>query len=363
MPYNTDHEWYDEPVPAWRLDANGNWLAPDGSLSDVVTAYASDPEYVKSILGATYGQNTNPSFQNPYASSEQAKYNQAINTLQNAGINVTNDPLFQSNAQEQLSYNYSPFMNADAPTHSPVNQIVQGLALAALGGVASPEIFGALGGTSAPVVGGSVAGDAFMPSSLAYTDPSVASNITSELAGKGAVASGEGASGAGFGSGTSLSADSATNPLNPFYGTSNPAAQANLVGSNLVGGGAEANLGLLGGNSLVPVSGAGIGGAELGATGGIIGSGAGLGQSTVPYLTGAAGLNGFTPNDFMSQPITNDLIDKIKLPSSSTNKTPQQNMANILRLPTNLSTNVTVKPLENPFLTNNQQVLANMLKV
>ena len=171
--------------------------------------------------------------------------------------------------------------------------------------------------------------------------------------------SGGAVGGAGFGSGTSLSADAATNPLNPFYGTANPAAQANLVGSNLVGGGANANLGLLGGNSLVPVSGAGIGGAELGATGGIIGNGAGLGQSTVSALTGAAGLNGFSPNDFMSQPASDY---NFKLPSSSS-KTPQQQMANALRLPTNLDTTVQVYNRQNPFLTNTQQNLANMLKV
>jgi len=174
----------------------------------------------------------------------------------------------------------------------------------------------------------------------------------------GTVAEGGGAvGGAGFGSGTSLSADAATNPLNPFYGTANPTAQANLVGSNLVGGGAEANLGLLGGNSLVPVTGAGIGGAELGATGGIIGSGAGLGQSSVSALTGAAGLNGFTPNDLMSQSASDY---NYKLPQSKS-KTPQQNMANALR--TNLDTTVQVYNRQNPFLTSTQQNLANMLKV
>ena len=176
----------------------------------------------------------------------------------------------------------------------------------------------------------------------------------------GTVAEGGGAvGGAGFGSGTSLSADAATNPLNPFYGTANPAAQANLVGSNLVGGGANANLGLLGGNSLLPVTGAGIGGAELGAAGGIIGSGAGLGQNTVSALTGAAGLNGFSPSDFMSQPASDY---NFKLPSSSS-KTPQQQLANALRLPTNLDTTVQVYNRQNPFLTNTQQNLANMLKV
>jgi len=173
--------------------------------------------------------------------------------------------------------------------------------------------------------------------------------------GGGAVASGGGAagggSGVGFGSGTSLSADALTNPLNPFYGTANPAVQANLVGSNLVGGGSASNLALLGGNSLVPVTGAGIGGAELGAAGGIIGSGAGLGQSSVSALTGAAGLNGFTPNDFMSQPASDY---NFRLPQSKATTT-QKQMANALRLPTDLNTNVSVYKQENPFYYSPQQ--------
>jgi hypothetical protein len=216
--------------------------------------------------------------------------------------------------------------------------------------------------TFAALVGGGLLAAPYLGGASLFGEGALAGG---GLAEGGAVGSGavEGGSGVGFGSGTSLSADAATNPLNPFYGTANPAAQANLVGSNLVGGGAEANLGLLGGNSLVPVTGAGIGGAELGATGGIIGSGAGLGQNTVSALTGAAGLNGFTPNDLMSQPITNELIDKIKLPSSSLKKTSQQNMANALRLPTDLSTYVALPKAQDPFFSSQQQVLANMLKV
>jgi hypothetical protein len=175
----------------------------------------------------------------------------------------------------------------------------------------------------------------------------------------GADVAGGGAVSGGVGSGTSLGADASSNILNGFYGTSNPAAQANLVGSNLVGGGAEANLGLLGGNSLMPVTGAGIGGAELGAAGGIIGSGAGLGQSSVSALTGAAGLNGFTPQDFMSQPASDY---NFKLPQSKAT-TPQKQMANALRLPTDLNTNVAVYKQENPFYYSPQQQLANMLKV
>ena len=224
------------------------------------------------------------------------------------------------------------------------------MAALALGGWAfAPALMeGGLAGGTALAEGGGAAGGALTG---AETGGAVAS-------GGGAVAGGEGvASGAGFGSGTSLSADAATNPLNPFYGTANPAAQANLVGSNLVGGGAEANLGLLGGNSLIPVSNAGIGGAELGATGGIIGSGAGLGQNTVSALTGAAGLNGFTPNDLMSQPASDY---NFKLPQNS--KTPQKSMANALRLPTDLNTNVAVYKQENPFYYSPQQQLANMLR-
>ena len=148
MPYNADHEWYDEPEYRWRLDANGNWLAPDGSLSDVVTAFASDPDYVRTILGATYGEMTNPTAQTQYTGAEVNIYNQAINTLANAGVDVTsvvNDPLFQSNAQDQLSYNYTDILNADSPTHSPANKIAQTIALAGLGAVAGPAIFGGAG--------------------------------------------------------------------------------------------------------------------------------------------------------------------------------------------------------------------------
>ena len=215
-----------------------------------------------------------------------------------------------------------------------------------------PAMFAALVGgglLAAPYLGGaSLLGEGAVGGGLAEGGA-----VGADVAGGGAVSG-------GVGSGTSLGADASSNILNGFYGTSNPAAQANLVGSNLVGGGAEANLGLLGGNSLVPVTGAGIGGAELGATGGIIGSGAGLGQSSVSALTGAAGLNGFTPNDFMSQPASDY---NFKLPNSSKATTTQKQMANALRLPTDLNTNVAVYKQGNPFYYSPQQQLANMLKV
>jgi hypothetical protein len=113
-----------------------------------------------------------------------------------------------------------------------------------------------------------------------------------------------------IGSGTSLSADAATNPLNPFYGVANPEIQANTgTVSNLVGGGDEYNLSsldALANNPLLPISGEGIGGSEIGATGSIIGSGEGLGVQTLSDVLAPTGLNGLTPNDLQSQPTVID---------------------------------------------------------
>jgi hypothetical protein len=140
-------------------------------------------------------------------------------------------------------------------------------------------------GASAGVAGA----DAVMPGALA-----------SEVAGEGT---------AQLGAGTSLSADAASNPLNPYYSTANPTVQANTgTVSNLVGGGAESNLATLDSlsNPLLPTSGAGIGGSELGATGSIIGSGQGLGVQTLPETLAPTGLNGLTVNDLNSQPLLNN---------------------------------------------------------
>jgi len=112
-----------------------------------------------------------------------------------------------------------------------------------------------------------------------------------------------------LGSGTSLSPDAATNPLNQFYNVANPEVQANLgTVSNLVGGGAESNLATLNSlsNPLIPTTGAGIGGSELGAIGSIIGSGEGLGVQTLPETLAPTGLNGLTVNDLNSQPLLNN---------------------------------------------------------
>jgi len=132
----------------------------------------------------------------------------------------------------------------------------------------------------------------------------------------------EGAVGAdgfyGLGTGTSYAPGATTNPLSAFYGT----AQASPTSLGLVSGG---------------------GGATIG-EGSIIGSGMGLGQ-TVP----ASVLN-----------VANSL-NMPKIPSIGS--TPQKQMANALRLPTDLNTNVAVYKQENPFYYSPQQQLANMLKV
>jgi hypothetical protein len=113
-----------------------------------------------------------------------------------------------------------------------------------------------------------------------------------------------------IGNGTSLSPDAANNKLSQFYNVANPEVQANTgTVSNLVGGGADYNLAsldALGNNPLLPISGAGIGGAELGATGSIIGSGEGLGTQTLTDTLAPTGLNGLTVNDLNSQPLLNN---------------------------------------------------------
>jgi hypothetical protein len=138
--------------------------------------------------------------------------------------------------------------------------------------------------------------------------------VGADVAGGGAV----GGSGASLGSGTAYAEGATTNPLSPFYGT----AQASPTSLGLVSGG---------------------GGSTIG-EGSIIGSGSGLGQ-TVP----ASVFN-----------VTNAL-NMAKIPS--TGSTPQKQMANALRLPTDLNTNVAVYKQENPFYYSPQQQLANMLKV
>jgi len=159
-----------------------------------------------------------------------------------------------------------------------------------------------------------------------------------------------------MGQGTSLSADAANNPLNPFYNVANPEVSANYnTVSNLVGGGAESNLASLNqlaSNPLLPIGSAGIGGTELGSVGSILGTGQGLGQQTLAQVLAPTGLSGVSVQNLASdKPVystTPSLSDALKAANTAKNVvkalTPaeqalknsqatqqQSNLANILR--------------------------------
>ena len=178
---------------------------------------------------------------------------------------------------------------------------VGAVAIAVTTGYIDPTLLGAEVGSEI----GALASDAAIQGGLGAAETGIGSEIGA-LASDAAIQEGLNQGVAQLGAGTSLSADAATNPLNPFYSTANPTTAANLnTVSNLVGGGSEFNLGALdalANNPLLPVTGAGIGGAELGATGSIIGSGNGLGVNTLADTLAPTGLNGLTPVDLSSQP-------------------------------------------------------------
>lgn len=165
-----------------------------------------------------------------------------------------------------------------------------------------------------------------------------------------------------MGQGTSLSADAANNPLNPFYNTANPEVSANFnTVSNLVGGGAESNiaaLDTLANNPLIPLGGGGIGGAELGSLGSILGSGEGLGQQTLGQVLAPTGLSGLSVQDLAS--------DK-PVYSSNLNTTDALRAANALRkLLTTQKTQLTQQAqktaLQNAQNTQQQTNMANALR-
>ena len=161
-----------------------------------------------------------------------------------------------------------------------------------------------------------------------------------------------------MGQGTSLSADASTNPLNPFYNTANPEVSANFnTVSNLVGGGAESNLAAidaLASNPLLPIGSGGIGGAELGSVGSILGSGEGLGQQTLAQVLAPTGLSGVSVQDLAS--------DK-PVYSSNTNVKDALRAANQLRkLLTPQQQTQQRTALQNAQNTQQQSNMANMLR-
>ena len=107
----------------------------------------------------------------------------------------------------------------------------------------------------------SASGDAFLPGALA-NDASISSGV------------------AQLGAGTSLAEGATTNPLSPYYGVSADASNPLLTS-------------------------AGYGSSELGGTGSIIGSGAGLGVATLPEVSAATGFGGLTAADFPSYDVSN----------------------------------------------------------
>jgi len=159
-----------------------------------------------------------------------------------------------------------------------------------------------------------------------------------------------------MGQGTSLSADAANNPLNPFYNVANPEVSANYnTVSNLVGGGAESNLASLNqlaSNPLLPIGSGGIGGAELGSVGSILGTGQGLGQQTLAQVLAPTGLSGVSVQDLAStKPVyssTPSLSDALKAANTA---------KNVVKALT-----PTEQTLKNSQATQQQSNLANMLR-
>jgi hypothetical protein len=159
-----------------------------------------------------------------------------------------------------------------------------------------------------------------------------------------------------MGQGTSLSADAANNPLNPFYNVANPEVSANYnTVSNLVGGGAESNLtslNQLASNPLLPIGSAGIGGTELGSVGSILGTGQGLGQQTLAQVLAPTGLSGVSVQNLTSdKPVystTPSLSDALKAANTAKNVVKALTPAE--------------QALKNSQATQQQSNLANMLR-
>jgi len=105
-----------------------------------------------------------------------------------------------------------------------------------------------------------------------------------------------------LGAGTSLAEGATTNPLSPYYGVSADASNPLLTS-------------------------AGYGSSELGGTGSIIGSGAGLGVATLPEVSAATGFGGLTAADFPSYDVSNagngvnakDVADALRAANSANN--------------------------------------------
>jgi hypothetical protein len=146
----------------------------------------------------------------------------------------------------------------------------------ALGGAAAAGAFGAGAGAAAGLT------EAELLAADAAIAEGTAAGAGATVAGADAVLPGALASEgtAQLGTGTALAEGATTNPLSPYYGV-----------------GADASNPLL--------TSAGYGSTELGGTGSIIGSGTGLGVSTLPEVSAATGFGGLTAADFPSYDVSN----------------------------------------------------------
>lgn len=171
--------------------------------------------------------------------------------------------------------------DAGASIDDAVNDNVPGgwatVAAVALGGAAAAGAFGA--GLGAGAAGLS---EAELLAADALIGEGTAAGAGATVAGADAVLPGALASEgtAQLGTGTALAEGATTNPLSPYYGV-----------------GADASNPLL--------TSAGYGSTELGGTGSIIGSGTGLGVSTLPEVSAATGFGGLTAADFPSYDVSN----------------------------------------------------------
>ena len=291
---------------AYARDENGNLTNTQAVNESGQGLYqvgsGEDVSYITNPYDKTYlnGYEVSPAGENRYSVGIDDPTSRGL-----FDINAEIDPL--TNKLKNLGTTYNSHSAFDWSKPAMFAALVGGGLLAApyLGGAA---LFGEGAGLAG---GGALAGEGALAGGGLAEGGAVGGTVAE---GTGAV----GGSGASLGSGTAYAEGATTNPLSPFYGT----AQASPTSLGLVSGG---------------------GGSTIG-EGSIIGSGAGLGQ-TVP----ASVFN-----------VTNAL-NMAKIPS--TGSTPQKQMANALRLPTDLNTNVAVYKQENPFYYSPQQQLANMLKV
>ena len=170
--------------------------------------------------------------------------------------------------------------DAGATIDDAVNDNVPGgwatVAAVALGGAAAAGAFGAGAGAAAGLT------EAELLAADAAIAEGTAAGAGATVAGADAVLPGALASEGTtqLGAGTALAEGATTNPLSPYYGV-----------------GADASNPLL--------TSAGYGSTELGGTGSIVGSGTGLGVSTLPQVSAATGFGGLTAADFPSYDVSN----------------------------------------------------------